>query len=253
MRHEEFTETCVAKCNGAYDNLWSKSLIGYGDESTHFTMELIYNYGVTSYKMGNEFGGVVIKSKDAIKNAKAKNFPSEVQGEYFIVKSPDGYKFFLLNENAAADEDPIKFLIYNVTNLEASLRYWNGLLNMDIMRKDEKSALLSYTDGRFGIQLTQIGEPIDRAEAFGRVVFAVPYDSQPTIDEMIQKNKQTIHTPLATLDTPGKADVRVLIVADPNGHEICFVDDEGFSALSAFDPNSNAEINKLIKKDPFQK
>jgi hypothetical protein len=74
---------------------------------------------------------------------------------------------------------------------------------------------------------------------------------QPSIDKMIQKNKQTILTPFATLDTPGKADVRVLILADP--HEICFVDDEGFSALSAFDPKSNGEINRLIKADPFQK
>jgi hypothetical protein len=124
---------------------------------------------------------------------------------------------------------------------------------MKVIRQDENSALVSYTGGKFGIQLTQIDEPIDRAEAFGRIAFAVPFDMQPSIDEMIQKNKQTILTPLATLDTPGKADVRVLILADPDGHEICFVDDEGFSALSAFDPKSNGEMDRLIKADPFQK
>ena len=65
-------------------------------------------------------------------------------------------------------------------------------------------------------------------------------------------NNQTILTPLITLPTPGKADVRVIILADPNGHEICFVDEEGFSQLSEVVPGSDAEIVKYIKKDPFE-
>lgn len=35
-----------------YDNRWSKTMIGYGPESSHFVMELTYNYGVTSYDLG---------------------------------------------------------------------------------------------------------------------------------------------------------------------------------------------------------
>lgn len=30
-------------------------MIGYGPESTHFVFELTYNYGVTSYEMGEHF------------------------------------------------------------------------------------------------------------------------------------------------------------------------------------------------------
>lgn len=229
-------------------------MVAYGDESTHFVMELTYNYGVSSYKLGNEFGGVVIKSTDAIQRAKSENYPSEVQANGSVLMlAPDGFKFFILNENAAADEDPIKYIIYNVSNLENSIKYWNGILNMQIARQDGKTALLSYNGGRFGIQFTKIDEPIDRAQAFGRIAFAVPHALQPSIDELIQKNQTTILTPLVTLDTPGKASVRVIILADPDGHEICFVDDEGFSQLSAFDPASEADLNKFIKKDPFQK
>lgn len=228
-------------------------MVGYGDESTHFVIELTYNYGVKSYQLGNEFGGVTIKSKDAITRAKSNDYPFEQKADgSVLMKAPDGYNFFVLNEASAAGEDPIKFIIYNVTDLADSIKYWNGLLNMKIVRQDSSSALLSYNGGNFGIQFTKINEPIDRAQAFGRIAFGVPYDLQPSIDEMIQKSEKTILTPLVTLDTPGKASVRVIILADPNGHEICFVDDEGFSQLSAYDPQSEADLDKFIKKDPFQ-
>ena len=194
-------------------------MVGYGDESTHFVIELTYNYGVKSYKLGNEFGGVTIKSKDVKSRAEANNYPFEQQADGTIVLSaPDGYKFFILNEGAGPDEDPIKYIIYNVTNLENSIKYWNGLLNQKIIRQNGTKALLSYNDGKFGIEFTQINEPIDRAQAFGRIAFGVPYDLQPSIDELIQKNKKTILTPLVTIDTPGKASVRVIILADNDGH-----------------------------------
>lgn len=251
LRHEEFTETCAAACNGPYDNRWSKTMVGYGDESAYFTIELTYNYGIKSYKWGNEFGGVTIKNKEIINRVKSNNYPFEARGDGVVIKAPDGYKFFILNEDVGAEEDPIVNVIYNVTNLEASIKYWHGILNMNILKKEGNTAFLSY-NGKFGIFFNQIAEPIDRAEAFGRIAFAVPYETQPQIDKLIRENNQKILTELVTLDTPGKATVRVIILADPDGHEICFVDDEGFSELSAFDPQSDADLDKYIKKDPFQ-
>lgn len=77
-------------------------------------------------------------------------------------------------------------------------------------------------------------------------------DVQPKIDEIIKKNNKKILTSLITLDTPGKATVRVIILADPDDHEICFVDEEGFSALSKVEPAGNDALDKYIKKDPFE-
>ena len=37
-----------------YANRWSKTMIGYGSEHTHYIMELIYNYTVPSYELGFE-------------------------------------------------------------------------------------------------------------------------------------------------------------------------------------------------------
>lgn len=255
VRHEEFTETCEAQCNGPYDNRWSKTMVGYKHEHQSFVLELTYNYGIKEYKLGNEFGGVVIKSTGIIENVKSNNYPFEdIAGSNgdILIRAPDGFKFFIFNQKVVDDVDPMCYIIYNVSNLENTIKYWNGLLNMSILRQDNKKALLSYNGGKFGIEFTQIDEPIDRAQAFGRIAFAVPFDLQPSIDEMIQKNKKTILTPLVVLDTPGKASVRVIILADPDGHEICFVDDEGFSQLSEFDDKSEADLDKYIKKDPFQ-
>lgn len=96
-------------------------------------------------------------------------------------------------------------------------------------------------------------KPINRATAFGRIAFAVPYAMQTVVDRQVADFKGTVLTPLITLDTPGKATVRVIILADPDGHEICFVEEEGFGQLSEFDPNGDADLDKYITKDPFQK
>ncbi len=38
-----------------YDGRWSKTMIGYGKEQSYFVLELTYNYGIKSYKLGNDF------------------------------------------------------------------------------------------------------------------------------------------------------------------------------------------------------
>lgn len=54
---------------------------------------------------------------------------------------------------------------------------------------------------------------------------------------------------MVSLDTPGKATVRVIILADPDGHEICFVDDENFRQLSQPDYESEKVLNTQIRLD----
>ena len=59
----------------------------------------------------------------------------------------------------------------------------------------------------------------------------------------------TVLTPYISLDTPGKATVQVVIVADPDGHEICFVGDEGFRDLSAFDAEGDRLLDEAMEGD----
>ena len=72
LRHEEFEKGCEAACNGPYDGKyartvitmksilqclfrWSKTMVGYGPEDSHFVVELTYNYNISNYKLGNDF------------------------------------------------------------------------------------------------------------------------------------------------------------------------------------------------------
>lgn len=254
LRHEEFTEGCDAQCNGPYDSRWSKTMIGYGPESNHFVIELTYNYGVTSYELGNDLQGITIRSNAIVKRARELNFPvTEAEGRH-VLTAPDGYRFFVDNETEEGDSDPVKEVILSTSNLEASVKYWQETLGMQLVTRDDKSATLTYQPEKgFALKFATLNGPLKRAKAYGRIAFAVPLDEQPRIDEKIRGINGTILTPLISLDTPGKATVRVIILGDPDGHEICFVDEEGFSQLSQVDEESNAMLDKYIKKDPFQK
>uniref|UniRef100_A0A182NZS5 VOC domain-containing protein n=1 Tax=Anopheles epiroticus TaxID=199890 RepID=A0A182NZS5_9DIPT len=260
LRHEEFTQGCDAACNGPYDNRWSKTMIGYGPEASHFVIELTYNYGVKEYALGNDFGGLTIRSRGVLERARSHGYPvaeAGANGEPSVLLSPDGYRVVVVPEEAPTGTDPVQRVTLNVTDLGRSRAYWADTLTMvpvaGVPPSDDRLQL-SYDGGKFMLELRQLpaGQALDRAKAYGRIAFAVPYDTQPRIDELIRAAGGTVLTPLITLDTPGKATVRVIILADPDGHEICFVDEEGFTALSALDPASDAALDKYIGKDPFQ-
>ncbi|KAB0790562.1 hypothetical protein PPYR_15034 [Photinus pyralis] len=246
LRHEEFSEGCEAACNGPYANRWSKSMIGYGPEDKHFVVELTYNYPIKSYKKGNDFIGITIKSKEVLERAKAANWPI-LAGN--VLEAPGGYKFFIKDEPQPSDRDPIEKVTIACSSLAKSLDYWNGILGLTVFEKSEKSATVGFKANEAKLELHEIDEPIDRAEAYGRIAFSCPFEQQLLVDEKIRKSNNKILTPLLYLDTPGKKTVRVIILADPNDHEICFVEDEGFRELSQVDEGSDALLERYLAKD----
>ncbi|KAH8392953.1 hypothetical protein KR200_001331 [Drosophila serrata] len=252
LRHEEFKEGCDAECNGPYDNRWSKTMVGYGPEDSHFVIELTYNYGVSNYKMGNDFGGVTIHSTEILPRVAKHSYPvTKVAGKGSLITSPDGYKFYVI-EQPPASSDPVQSVELNVSNLQSSRKYWHELLQMQVLDENNQSLRLSYGGNQASLQITEIKEPLDRAKAYGRIAFAIPSAKQPPLHEAVKAVGGSILKPLITLDTPGKATVSVLILADPDGHEICFVDEEGFRELSKVEPDGDQSLDKYIEKDPFQ-
>nr|CAG4645655.1 EOG090X09EK [Lynceus sp. MCZ IZ 141354] len=237
LRHEEFEEGCKAACNGPYDGKWSKTMIGYGSEDNHFVIELTYNYGLSSYKLGNDFLGITIQNQGILEKA-AEN----------VLEAPGGYKFQILDEKPSKN-DPVVKVSLACSNLEKSVNYWHDLLKMKIYEKEGKKVLLGYSDDQAKLELIDIGEKVDHAKAFGRIAFSCPASELSGIEELMKSNKQTILTPLVSLDTPGKATVQVVILADPDGHEICFVGDEAFRELSQVDPNADSLLEEAMNSD----
>ncbi|KTG05191.1 hypothetical protein cypCar_00011922 [Cyprinus carpio] len=76
-----------------------------------------------------------------------------------------------------------------VSDLQRSVHYWSALLGMKVIEKneDKKIALMGFSDNQL-----------------------------PDIEALKKKEKQKILTPLVRLDTPGKATVEVVILADPD-------------------------------------
>lgn len=247
LRHEEFEEGCKAACNGKYDGHWSKTMVGYGPEDSHFVVELTYNYGIGTYKLGNDFMGITVQSQDIVGRAEKAGYTVNEENGLKVIKSPDGYIFKILE--APSEGDPVKKVTLASSNLQKSVDYWNRLCGMKIYEQQEKSAVLGYDDTQCKLELVDIGGQVDRATAFGRIAFACPSAELPPLEEKMKAEGQTILTPLVSLDTPGKATVHVVILADPDGHEICYVGDEAFKELSQVDPKADALLDEAISKD----
>lgn len=88
---------------------------------------------------------------------------------------------------------------------------------MTLYEKTETTALLGYDSDKCKLELIHLGHPVDRATAFGRIAFSCPSKQLPEIESLVKNEGHTILTPLVSLDTPGKATVEVVILADPVG------------------------------------
>ncbi|CAF4567410.1 unnamed protein product, partial [Didymodactylos carnosus] len=87
--------------------------------------------------------------KQAVANAKSLIDPSLLQKyddneEGYIVSSPNGHKFILLNEDVERGNDPVICVSLNVSNLERSINYYTNFLKMKTANKTDDRVLLYY-------------------------------------------------------------------------------------------------------------
>jgi len=230
LRHEEFEKECDATCNGPYVGSWSKTMMGPGDEHDNFVIELTYNYGVTSYKVGNDLRHISVRAGDVAKRAAENNVKvhSGSEGSYLVC--PDGHKF-LLEKNESAKQLLFEVSL-NSADVGKSKDYWNGVLGLSVVAEDNgKSVTVAYAEDQTRLQFVQLpsGEKLDHGEAFGRIAFDC--DSVAPIETAVKKSKDVIQVGPLKLDTPNKATVEVIITQDRDGYEICHVERIGFASL----------------------
>jgi len=249
LRHEEFEKGCEAACNGPYDGKWSKTMVGYGPEDSHFVVELTYNYNISSYKLGNDFQGITIQSSECLARAKQAGWPIVDDEGRAVLEAPGGYKFFIIDLPQPKDRDPVTSVAIAVTNMTRSVNYWADLLGMSVTSATLKTTSLSYNSSNQATLVLVLNTIVEHAKAAGRIAFSVPASQLPGIQEKMLAANTTILTPLVSLDTPGKATVEVVILADPDGQEICFVGSEAFKELSQVDPEGDKLLNAAIEND----
>ena len=126
---------------------YSNAFLGFGSEKTHFAVELTYNYGVSSYDIGDGFGHFTISTQDVYKmvetvRAKGGNVtkePGPVKGGSSIiatVKDPDGYPFELIQRGPTPE--PLCQVMLRVGNFDRAIKFYEKALGMRLLRKIEK-------------------------------------------------------------------------------------------------------------------
>jgi catechol 2,3-dioxygenase-like lactoylglutathione lyase family enzyme len=229
QRHEEFDDGCEAFCNGRYKVSWTKTMIGYGKEDTHFVLELTANTGIRSYQLGNDYRYIALrKSDELVKRAK-----DWIQADDTIV-DPDNYCYKLVDTPDRNDPnvDPVLYVSLSTSNLQRIKQFYVDLLGMKLFREDERSILVGYAENQCKVEFVQLEKdvPLVHGEAFGRLAISTP--SVAKIYELAKKHNINIVTGPIVLSTPNKADVEVIIIQDCDGYEICYADEKGFYALA---------------------
>ncbi|CAH3021986.1 unnamed protein product [Porites evermanni] len=249
LRHEEFEEGCKASCNGypptSPDENHLIKIRSYFLQMTGF----ILPHDNNKFFMCMDFKeGLSVHSKTAFANATKHNYPIQEQSDNCMtVQAPDGYKFLLVNEDGK--DGAVTKVAIGVSSLANSLAYWHKLLGMTVFDLTDTKAVLGYDADKCKLELIQLEQPVDHATAFGRIAFSCPRHQLPAIERAVKEAGHPILTPLVSLDTPGKATVEVVILADPDGHEICFVGDEAFRELSQPDINGDQLLDKAMAED----
>jgi hypothetical protein len=87
---------------------------------------------------------------------------------------------------------------------------------MKVLESSEDEVTLAFDDAsNTQFVLKKINLPIIHGTGFGRLALGIPAKELPAIESLMKEKNYQILTPLVSLDTPGKATVQVVIMADP--------------------------------------
>lgn len=243
LRHEEMDSACAAQCNGDFESPWSKTMVGYGDEHSFFAFELNYNYDVEGYTYGNDFSSVTIHNRQAVTNARQSLDNQYIEADNsktITIRSHNGHRFILVDEDVYPGEDPVRCLSLNVSNLKKSVDYYTCLLRMKkcesestndrvrlyygLITNQQRTVQSNYgfvVDNQCQLELIGLNQHIDRGTGYGRKAFSCAKKDVDIIQKMMEIEGFTVLIPAVELG--GLLDFnkeKVVILADPDGHEV---------------------------------
>jgi glutaredoxin/predicted enzyme related to lactoylglutathione lyase len=213
-------------------------MVGWGKEDEQFALELTCNYGIDSYNFGNDLRHIAVDSK-AWKGPEEEVVVEKGEGgvERRFVVSPDGYKYLLVNTgNKQVPSEPFLFVSVHVSDVEKSKKYYVDVLDANIRppgpgaEGGNESVMVGFDKAGTGVclELVQLprGGKVDHALASGRFASETEDGAPDKVGERVKKaGGDILHGPLK-LQPHGE---EVVIVADPDGYEFCFVDARGYT------------------------
>nr|XP_023902339.1 lactoylglutathione lyase GLX1-like [Quercus suber]POE48197.1 lactoylglutathione lyase [Quercus suber] len=145
---------------------YSKAIVGFGPQDTHFVLELTYIYGVDKYDIGTGFGHFGIATQDiytVVENIRAKGGvitrepgPIAEGGStiFAFVQDPNGYSFELLQRPPTPE--PLCQILLNVLDLDRAIEFYEEALGMNLLQKyDNPQEQFSMAMVGYGSNLTQ--------------------------------------------------------------------------------------------------
>eukprot|EP01043_Picozoa_sp_COSAG02_P048548 COSAG02_NODE_4779_length_4988_cov_1.897116_5_plen_370_part_00 len=312
LRHEENEQACPITCNGAFENPWSKTMVGTLTEDKAYALELTHNYGVAQYDSGRHRSlvnfGVVVTDPPTVAQAAGQlgyftaplppvaglqtGWQDAALASTMLVIGPDDYYYTLMagsGTEPAGISPRFHHVSLRVSSLQHSLLFYTELLGMqqlpDAISEDARavgvatacllegrpqgyadsvmSTAVGYFDERGGqsqlkdssngaelaFVLIDDGLPVTRTEWGGRNAIAVPEAAVRRINEALLEEQSKLEGeggararstaargkivhPLQVLEEKlGR--LLILIVADPDGNELCLVSREVFDLSAA--------------------
>lgn len=240
VRNEFFASACAAGCNGwKSGGAWSKTMAGYkkyGELATH--LELTYNFGVDHYDKGNDMRHLAIKRSALVADPSSKGFPEhkDDNGNTFL-QMPDGYNVMLVDTDEGSADEPFLFVSLHTTDLNKARKFYTEILGAQefhgVPGASAEGVMFGWAEKRheadkrldcFKVELVPLKQEnfIDFKDAQGRLAIETE-DGGPGHMKQVVENSGMGSVVVGPIELdPHKEEV--VIVADPDGHEYCFVD-----------------------------
>ena len=230
---------------------YSNAFLGFGPESSHFALELTYNYGVDSYDLGTGFGHFGLAVPDvaaAVERVRAAGGTvtreaGPVKGGNTViafVKDPTGYAWELIQREPGRIRDPLAQVMLRVTNLDAAVAYYTDCLGMTLIRKRENEAgrytlaFLGYApeDEACVFELTHNWDKTDAGaypDMLGKGYAQVAISTRDVYKTASQIEAAGGKVTRAPGPVPGIG-TKITASVDPDGWKVVLVDEADFAA-----------------------
>ncbi|CAL5199533.1 unnamed protein product [Lathyrus oleraceus] len=225
---------------------YANAFVGFGDEKSYYSIELTYNYGVSSYDVGDGFGHFGIATQDVYKlvehiRAFGGNITREagpIQGGTTIiafVKDPDGYTFALIQRSVFVD--PFAHITLRVGDLERGIKFYEKALGLKVLRKDDNPEK-KYTVVALGykgeeestvLELTYNYGVTEYSKGNGYAQIAIGTDDVYKSAEVVNLVTQELGGKITRQPGPLPGlNTKIVGFVDPEGWKTVLVDNEDF-------------------------
>ncbi|KAI4321962.1 hypothetical protein MLD38_035280 [Melastoma candidum] len=218
---------------------YTKAIVGFGPQESHFVIELLYNYGVDSYELGTAFDHFGIAAQDIYPivervrqhGGKITREPGTMGGGsqvFAFVEDPNGYSFELLQRGPTPE--PLCQVMLQVTDLNRSVSFYEKALGMNV--------LMSYDSPKNGFAIAMMGYGSDQTQT---TVVELKYNYNIT---RYIPGDVYVHLAIGTDDVYRSA-ATVALVAEEIGGRIIRppgVDDRHVQSFSFIDPEGRKTV-----------